>query len=430
MNRIITNLFYLFSLSTLSIFSSLSLYAAEYEFHGVVDIRASSVNSLAKGYVAGGQGKFALNDGGNMSIAQAGAQLSIEWENGLSAHGVVNGYFQGISDDEDRAIGFTEFYLKYRGLPNSSGYRFQTRAGIFYPEISLENNAYAWASKDTLNSSMINTWIGEEIRVLGTEFKITRLGKMNNDAYDLSLSVTAFVNNDPAGALLAWHGWTMSSRQTLWTETRPFPWFPALDPGNDLAGQAKQSDPFLELDDDIGFHVRGEWKLRGQGVLSVGYYDNNATPYKVVNGQYGWQTRLYHLGARWKLAQGVTLTAQYLNGDTLMQGGDRHDVVNNDYDSAFVAFTYKWQNVKWQNRHKTTIRLEDFSVTDNDYTWGDNNNEDGQAVTINHSYRLTKQWFLSAEFNYIDSHRAARYYTHKPIDLIEKQLQLAARYFF
>ncbi len=181
-----TRIFGCFFTFTLLILQPLN--AAEYEFHGVVDFRATNSNSLAKSYIAGGQGKFGLSDGTQFSIAQAGAQLAVTWENGLSAHGVINSYI----DDEDSAFGVTEAYIKYKTLPNQSGYRFQTKAGIFYPEISLENNAYAWASKNTLNSSMINTWIGEEIRVFGSEFKVTRLGRMNNDAFDLSLSASVF----------------------------------------------------------------------------------------------------------------------------------------------------------------------------------------------------------------------------------------------
>lgn len=412
------------------LFFNQTIVAVEYDLHGVFDIRASSTNGFSKGYIAGGQGKFALNDGQQLSIAQAGAELSAQWENGFSAHGVFNAYLQGIGDADDSAVGVTEAYLKYRSLPNSSGYRIQVKGGIFYPEISLENNARAWASKNTLNSSTLNTWIGEEIRVLGTEFKVTRLGRMNDDAFDLSFSATAFINNDPSGALLAWHGWTMSNRQTLWRDARPFPWFPALDEGGALAGQANKSEPFLELDHKAGYHVRGEWSLHGKGEFSAGYYDNNATPYKVAYGQYGWHTRFYHLGAGWHFSKNLSLIAQYLSGDTLMQSHLKQDVVNNDYASAFVSFIYKWQDIIGNKKHKSTIRLEDFSVTDNDNTWGDNNNEDGQAVTVNHSYRLTKHWFLSAEFSYIDSYRSARDYTGQPIDLVEKELQLAARYFF
>jgi hypothetical protein len=405
--------------------------AAEYKFHGIVDLRASSTNSSDNGYVAGGQGKFGVSDGQQLHVAQAGMDISAQWDNGLSVHGVLNSFL----DQEDSAAGITEAYVKYRSLPNESGYRFQVKGGIFYPEISLENNAFAWASKDTLNSSTLNTWIGEEVRVLGSEFKITRLGRMNNDAYDLSFSATAFVGNDPSGALLAWHGWTMSSRQTIWGEARAFPWLPALAEGEELAAQADKSKPFLEIDDDIGYHLRGEWSLHNKIELSAGYYNNKATPYDVINGQYGWRTRFYHLGMSWHVSKNLTLISQYLSGDTLMQSSPGMDVVNNDYSNAFVSLTYKWQDFPWgdksENRkHKSTIRLEDFSVTDNDDTWGDNNNENGQAFTLNHTYRFSRHWFISAEFNYIDSQRPARTYLDNSTDLVEKQIQLSARYFF
>jgi len=408
----------------------LPVYAVEYQLHGIIDMRASSTDSLIS-YLAGGQGKFSTSDGSQLSLSQAGAQLGIHWDNGLSAHGVVNGFYTDMAEYEnDSALGVTEAYLKYRSLPSALGYRWQTKVGIFYPEISLENTAYAWASKDTLNSSSLNTWLGEEVRVLGGELKLTRLGKLTNNNYDLSLSASLFTNNDPSGALLAWHGWTMSSRQTLWTEKRAFPWFPAREPGGDLAGQADKSDPFLELDHKAGYHIRAEWKLHHQGALSMGYYNNRAVPYKVVEGQYGWHTRFFHFGAKWQLTKDLVLISQYLRGDTLMQSHEQKDVVNNSYANGFIALTYKWGDLALNKKHKSTVRIEDFSVDDNDTTWGDNNNEEGQALTLNHSYRLSKQWFLSAEFTYIDSHRPARYYTHQAVDLVERQAQLAARYFF
>lgn len=429
MNKYILNLIG-FNSCIFLIYAPLSK-AVEYQYHGVIDIRASITDSVNQGYIAGGQGKFALSDGEQLSVAQAGLELSTQWDNGFSFHGVFNGFL----DDEGSAVGITEGYVKYRGLPNSSGYRLQIKGGIFYPDISLENNAFAWASKDTLNSSTLNTWIGEEVRVLGSEVKVTRLGRINNDAFDLSFSVSVFVNNDPSGALLAWHGWTMSNRQTLWAEGRDIPWFPALDEGEALSGQANKSEPFLEIDDDLGYHLRGEWSLHNRLELSAGYYDNKATPYKVINGQYGWRTRFYHIGTHWNISKNVSLIAQYLSGDTLMQSSPGADVVNNDYSNGFVALTYQWRDFSWGEilgnpKHKSTIRLEDFSVTDNDVTSGDNNNEDGHAVTINHSYRFSRHWFLSVEFNYINSKRPARYYEHNAVDLIEKQIQLSARYFF
>ena len=422
--------FYLsyFIVSILLLFKS-NLMAAEFKIHGILDLRASITDSLDKSYLEAGQGKFATSNGKQLSIAQAGTELAIIWENGLSAHGVINAYLDPKTDNQN-VIGFTEAFLKYRTIPNTAGYRFQIKTGIFYPEISLENNAYAWASRDTLNSSMINTWLAEEIRVLGSEFKITRLGRINNNKFDLSLSSSLFVKNDPAGAMLSWHGWTMSSRQTLWTESREIPWFPARESDGDLAAQAASSDPFLELDNQLGYHIRAEWLLHNQGAISAGYYDNRATPYYAEDGQYGWGTEFFHLGLKWSLTKNLSIISQYLSGKTIMQSPDKQDVVNNDYASGFVAMTYKWREWLDNNKHKSTLRIEQFSVTDNDNTEGDNNEEDGKALTLNHTYRLTRNWFLSSEFNYIDSYRPARAYEDQSIDLIEKQFQLSARYFF
>ncbi|WP_243836975.1 hypothetical protein [Psychromonas algicola] len=406
-----------------------NVMAVEYGVHGIADLRLNAVDSLEKSYLAAGQGKFGLNNGAHASIAQAATQLSATWDNGLSLHSVINAYANTESNNDSK-IGMTETYLKYRTIPNQAGYRFQIKSGIYYPEISLENDAFAWASKDTLNSSMINTWIGEEVRVLGTDFKATRLGRLNNNKFDLSFSASAFVNNDPTGALLAWHGWTSSSRQTLWTERRTIPWFDALDEGGVLENQARDTDPFLELDNNIGYHLNVEWKLHHQGEISAGYYDNRATPYKVVNGQYGWDTRFYHLGAKWRLSQNISLVAQYLAGETLMQNTSREDVVNNSYQSGFIALSYRWFSLLGNKKHKSTVRVEEFSVDDHDNTVGDDNNEDGIALTLNHTYRVNKNWFVAAEANVIDSTRPARAYENQDIDLVEKQLQLSVRYFF
>jgi hypothetical protein len=393
--------------------------SAEYKLHGVLDIRATSASTLDS-YINGGYGKFTSYDGENLSLAQAGAELLIDWDTGISAHIVANAY----SDKNETILGITEAFLKYRSLPNSAGYRWQTKAGIFYPEISLENNAYAWASRNTLNSSAINTWIGEEIRVLGSELALTRLGKFNDSDFDLTFAATAFVNNDPAGSLLSWHGWNIGNRQTLWTESRAIPDFRARLPGYDLNGQAAKSDPFLELDNNWGFHLRSKIKFHRKGQIAVGYYDNKATPYLVENGQYGWRTRFTHASLSWRLPNAFELTAQYLTGDTLMQSPARMDVVNNDYTSGYVALS------KRINKHRVTLRLEEFSITDNDKTFGDDNNEYGKSATANYTYRYSKPWLLSLEYNWINSNRAARMYTYQPINLIERQWQLAGRYFF
>ena len=395
-------------------------YEMETTFHGVLDLRATVTDSLTGNYTQGGYGKFALNDGESFTLAQAGGEIALNWDNGLSVHAVANAY----KNNGDFKLGLTEGYIKYSGLPNASGYRWQSKLGVFYPKISLENNAYAWASKNTLNSSSLNTWIGEEIRVLGNEITLTRLGRINKAPFDLSLTVSAFVNNDPAGSMLSWHGWTISNRQTLYTEKIQLPYFKARMQGYDLYEQASSSDPFLEVDDRVGGHVRAEIKFHKKGAISAGYYNNNGKPYIVDNGQYAWKTRFTHIDLTWLLPQGIVLTSQLLHGDTLMQSPLKTDVVNNDYTNGYIALS------KRIKAHRITSRIERFNVKDNDKTVGDNNTERGKAFTLNYTYRLSKPWFLSTEFTWIDSYRPGRMYTNQPINLTERQLAFAARYFY
>lgn len=393
--------------------------AAEFKAHGLMDLRLTNNNS-SESYLSGGHGKFSSNTNGSLSIPQLATELSVHWDSGVSGHLVINGY----SENDETDLGMTEAYLKYKTVPSASGYRWQTKVGIFYPKISLENEAFAWASINTLNSSTLNTWIGEETKLAGTEVKFTRLGKFSGDPFDISITGSLFGFNDPSGALLSWHGWTMSNRQTLWRQGRPFPTMPASAPGEVLQHQSRYSNAFLEIDNRVGYHLQLDWKQHKKGKFVAGYYDNRAKPYIVRNGQYGWATKFAYVGGRWKLAKDLDLTAQYLTGSTLMQRPNRTDVVNNGYTNGFVSIT------KRMKKHRYTLRLEEFSVTDNDKTVGDNNEEYGRAATLNYTYRWSKPWFLSAEFNWIDSNRPSRAYTGQPTQRTEKQIQFAARYFF
>ncbi len=43
------------------------------------------------------------------------------------------------------------------------------KSGAFFPTISLENDDLGWASPYTLTPSAINSWIGDELRSIGSE---------------------------------------------------------------------------------------------------------------------------------------------------------------------------------------------------------------------------------------------------------------------
>jgi len=396
-----------------------AIYALEQELSGLIDFRYTSTDSFDS-YIKGGYGKFRYSDGNKVSLAQLALHYKLDWENNFSFHLITNAY----GDDENNNIGITESYLKYLSIPTDKGYRYQFRAGFMYPKISLENNATGWSSPYTLSYSTMNTWIGEEVKHIGLETSVTKLGKFSGDAFDLTLDLSLFTHNDPNGSMLSWHGWTQSSRQSFWNEKLDFPHFPALYPGQALENQARQSDPFLELDSNVGYHINGEWNLRRKVKLSLGYYDNRGGVDIVENGQYDWQTKFSHIGVKWQLSNDLLLIAQQMSGDTRMRVVGNLDVVAINFNNACVLLSKKW------DAHRITARIEKFDVEDIDHITGDDNNEDGKSATLSYAYRMNKNFFVHLEYNWIDSNRFSRYYHHLETDTTESQFQLAGRYYF
>ncbi|GIU47717.1 hypothetical protein [Shewanella sp. KT0246] len=398
--------------------SSYGAIAADHHISGIIDLRASHTQGT-QSYVDGGLGKFRFDDGSQLSLSQVGVTYKVDWENALSAHVTANGYVDGNRN----GVGITEAFINYRSLPWENGLRIKTRLGLMYPDISLENIATAWSSPYTLTNSAINSWLGEEFRHLGAEITLERLGKFHSSKNDFSVSAALFQNNDTAGAMLSWHGWTISSRQTLLQESLPLSNMPSLE-GGSLDEQAKESDPFIELDNRFGYQIHGQWKMKGNGEVSLGYYDNNANTRIVKDGQYAWLTQFSHAGLKWRLPYNIELISQLMLGSTLMQSPDGIDVVNNDYQAAFILISKRW------DKHRVSVRAEDFEVSDNDATLDDNNNEQGNALTLSYQYRLQKSWFIQAEYNRIDSTRDAKVEQGLPQELLEQQWQLATRWYF
>ena len=393
--------------------------AVEHDVSGVIDVRAIN-NDSTQSYVDGAYGKFRFNPDTHIALSQLGLVYDVELTDTFSAKVVANGYWDGVKD----GIGITEAFVHYKGLPLESGYRISAKAGILYPTITLENNATAWTTPYTLSFSSINSWIAEEVRHLGSSVSVTRLGKFHQSKHDFKLTAEAFINNDPTGAMLSLHGWTNGSRQTLWHETIQTPDILGMREGGPLSGQADKSDPFLDLDSRVGLNFTGEWRWRGKGKVTAGYYDNNADTSVVINGQYSWRTRFHHVGVKWRLPYKIDLLSQFMKGDTLMKAPTGEDAVNNDYHNFNVLLSKGW------NAHRLSVRYEDFQVTDNDSTWGDDNKEEGNSFTVSYRYQIEKGLFLHSEYNWINSDRPARAYVNQDIKLIEKQWQLAMRYYF
>lgn len=394
-------------------------YAVETSIKGLFDLRVHYVDSDgADSYLAGDYGKFRYDDGTGIAIGQLAGQLHLDWQNNWSAT-VVGNLFANKGNDK---IGITEAYFRYKGLPSEAGWRFKSKIGIFYPAISLENVATAWSTPYTLTSSSLNNWVGEEFRNTGVNFSVEKIGRFSGSDHSFSADLSLIQDNDPAGAMLTWHGWTIGSRQTLMQERLKLQYFPARHA--DLSAQAAESDPFLELDDRWGVHIAANWKYKSVAKVNIGYYDNHAEEGVVVDGQYTWTTEFTHAGVKYKPAKQWEVMAQYIAGSTYMvsPAGDR--VVDNKYDNTFVMLRHFW------SKHHIALRVEHFNVKDLDSTWGDNNNETGDAYSLAYRYQINRQNFILTEYNVIDSTRPSRWYAKQRTELKERQLQIGYRYYF
>lgn len=283
----------------------------------------------------------------------------------------------------------------------------------------MENALTAWTSPYTLDYSTLNAWLAEEVRHEGVEATVTRLGRFHDAAYDLSLGLALLRANDPTGAMVAWHGWVSGSRQSLWNEKLPLP-------NSELGFVPEASDPFLELDDRIGYHATAQWEWHGRARVLAGYYDNRADP-EVFNAdlQWSWTTRYSHVGLKWQLTPDTELIGQYLRGDTLMRSARTGtDLVNNDFHSAYLMLSHQ------RGPHRLTGRIEEFSVDDRDGMAVDDNNEYGRGVTLGYGYRLSRHWFLQGEYTWLQSDRPSRQRHGLAPALRERQAQLALRYYF
>ena len=65
-----------------------------------------------------------------------------------------------------RAPGLSEAYLVFKPTP-AGDTRYSVRAGLFYPPVSQEHQGPAWIDADMITPSAINSWIGEEVKVVG-----------------------------------------------------------------------------------------------------------------------------------------------------------------------------------------------------------------------------------------------------------------------
>jgi len=326
-------------------------------------------------------------------------------------------YLENFSSTLD----LTEAYLVWSPVPTSAN-RYQLKAGAFYPRVSLENSDHGWSSPYTLSSSAINTWVGEELRSYGAEFSVSRRPESLGGRHKLSLHASMFYNNDTAGGLIAWKGWSIHDRQSRLGDGVPLPPVPMIQPGMWFDEQDPFITPILEIDDTYGYDIDGEWSISNRFLLRVTHYNNRTDPFGYEGGQYAWETAFDQIGIKATLPGDIGLIAQRMDGYTLwgrLTNGIH--AVDVGFNSQFALLTRAF------DRHRISARYDHFEITEQDQIPLDENSEIGHAWTVSYRYDINEKIVLAAEWLEITSNRPAWAYFGLAQKETERQLQLTVR---
>jgi hypothetical protein len=372
-------------------------------------------------WTEGSAGKLRYDDDHDgFMLSRAFADYSLRVADTLDAHLVAELY----TDDIGSALDLTESYLEWRPLTLTAN-RYRLKLGAFYPRVSLENTDPGWSSPYTISPSALNTWIGEEFRVFGAEATVSRRPKVLGGLHNFTLQAAIFYNNDPAGTLLSWKGWSIHDRQTRFSDKLPIPPVPRIQPGNWFDAQDPFLAPFREIDNAAGYYLNAEWAIGNRLMLRTMHYDNRADPEAYEDGQFGWRTDFNHIGLKATLPGDLGLIAQWIKGTTVwgpvFNGAHAVDA---GFYSDFILLT------KAFSRHRVSVRYDRFDVSDYDTVPLDDNSEYGHAWTLAYQYEAATHASLAVEWLQIESYREAWTYFGLAEDQTERQLQVSVRLHF
>jgi hypothetical protein len=313
--------------------------------------------------------------------------------------------------DDKNPFDLTEVWLEYRPVPRA-GYKSRLRLGAFYPPMSLESRAVGWETPYTITPSAIGSWIGEEIRTVGLEGQVDWLGTRLGHPADLQFTAALFGWNDPAGTMIAAHGFAMHDRQTtLFGRVGA----PRTDPA--LA----KKELFHEMDGRPGFYVGARASWHDRAVLDVLHYDNRADPsaFDAAINDFAWLTTFDAAALRLENSDGWTAILQVLDGDTFIAPG-----------GPWLGWAFDSQSVLVAKRfgaHMIAARYDAFAVEfeDDPRAWG---SEDGHAWTVAYTFDRGGAWRFAAEWLRVTSDVRARIPLGESPLATESKIELSARY--
>ncbi|HZZ35888.1 MAG TPA: hypothetical protein VFE03_09195 [Caulobacteraceae bacterium] len=363
--------------------------------HGMIDLRLAGVDG-ERSFVDGGFGKtrFSGAADGDFKLHATVAEAALEWTPRLNWEwsALVD---VDVQPGQEKPVDISQAYVLFKPVPLSQT-RFQAKFGYFYPPVSLEHDGRFWSVTNTITPSAINSWIGEEVKVLGAE------GSVSRDFGDASLSASAalFGFDDTSGTLLTYRGWALHDLKS--TAHGEFP----LPPLSEFAEYVQDGETYsaLEIDKRVGFYARVEWRPVGPVTLDALYYDNRGDKVGVAHGlQWAWRTTFTNVGLSVKASETTRIKGQVIVGRTLM------GFPTGDGLFADVVFRSAYGLISHDIGDSTlTGRVDLFDVRDHSLKVIDNNDEHGWSATAAFRHKFSEHADFRLEALRVSSHRPSR----------------------
>ncbi len=318
-----------------------------------------------------------------------------------------------------RAAGLVEAYLHAAATPRS-GHELRFRLGRFFLPTSRENVQSLWSSPYTLTLSALNSWIGEDLRPTGllAEYRAA-LGTQ-----EARLGGSVFGGNDALGAVLAWRGWGMGDRLTVFGETLPLPPLHSLAPGGAFGEQRDAGTRPLgrDLDGRPGWAAYARWEAPERALLQATRLDNRGDR-GLYDGEYAWETELNQISGEVHLPGSLVLAAEGVRGATGM--GRAGAFAQVDFAAAYLLASWH------PGRVRLTLRHDRFETADRDrLPTTENNDEDGRAWTAAFLWDVTDSLRLAAEVLDLDADRPAAAQAGADPDTAARTVAVEVRYYF
>jgi hypothetical protein len=404
-------------LTLLLLGSGPSAHAASFSFlrgsigvEGYVDVRIVLPDDQ-KSWIDGGMGKLRYGDPDQTPKLRLGEALAeVTWN--------INGELMALAvvrhtPEQDDFLGTTEAYLRYRPI-SLTPFRWQVKAGAFFPPISLENTEIGWQSPWTVTPSAINTWVGEELRTIGAEAR----ADWRMEARTLSAFGSLYGWNDPTGILFRAKGWGFHDWITGLADHPRVPDAYAVQSREDVPYHTAE---FIEIDNRVGWYVGGAWDETGLGRIEVLRYDNQADP-DATTSQTAWQTEFWSVGASTNI-MGLTILAQWMDGMTFFIPSPGRDS-RTEFESAFILAGWERGNWRLAGRYEI-FNTEEFRSPTTIYL-----SEHGNAFTVAANW-LPNDWMrITAEWIRIHSTRNQRLRENIDPKQIETQGQVSMKVYF